>query len=314
MLKTFAQRNFLHRISTLTHFTERGRTPLQHNLKTNLRFLQRSSVNLVKLFRESENLYAYSILQTIPITENAIFIQKNPNQLIATEQDFNKLLAKNWRSATATEIVQAFKSVTDFCVSNGIPVSDTRFDQLVDGLMDQIEHLRDDEIADLLKCLIKFPMCSSYTDHNFHDIWSALDDICLIRMPKWTLEKQFYFAELWYRLNLGRIGDYIFEFTDKLINKVFKMRLTKEQLIHTYFYLNITRKKNIEFEFEYALEKVIDELTADEMGIVAMGYFKTETKIKLLSIIEAMCRKIIREHDSIHEITLSAILKVSETW
>lgn len=313
MLKHLLRGNVLHKLTTAANFLEAGKAPQQHNLKTTVRFFHRNTVKLAKLFTESENLYAYSILQKIPIAKSAIFVAKTPDKLIATEQEFNKFLAKNWRNATASETVQAFKDVVDFCVSKGIAVSDNRFDELVDGLMDNMEKLTDEEICDLMKCLIKFPLCESYDSHNFHDIWSALDDICLLRMPKWSLEKRFYVAELWYRLNLGRLCDYTFEFTDKLQDRAMKMRLTKQQLVHTFFYINITRKRSVDFEFEYLLEKVIDELTADEMGIVAMGYFKTETKIKLLPIIEAMCRKIVQEHATIHEISLAAILKVSES-
>lgn len=313
MLKNLLQRNVLRKITATTNYFDAGKAPLQHNLKTTLRFFRTNTVNLAKLFAESENLYAYSVLQTIPIAESAIFVPKTPNKLIATESNFSEFLAKNWKSASVGEIVEAFKNVVDFCAANKIPVSDQRFDGLVDGLLNNVEKLTYEEIGDLMKCLIKFPLCESYDAHNFHDIWSALDDVCLIRMPKWSLEQRFYVAELWYRLNLGRLCDYTFQFTDKLQNHATNLRLTKEQLIHAFFYLNITRKRNVEFEFEYALEKVINELSADEMGIVAMGYFKTETKIKLLPIVEAMCRKIIAEHATMHEIALAAILKVSSS-
>lgn len=308
LIRPFAPRNAI----VTNHIFAVTTASLQPNLKfANLQFLRNTAVNLGKLFQESENLYAYSILQTIPISDTAIFTAKTPDRLITTKEDFNKFLAKNWRTTSASEIVQAFKDVVDFCASNGIAVSDGRFDNLVDGLLDHVEQLTDEELSDLMKCLIKFPMCDSYEAKNFHDIWSALDDICLLRMGNWSVEKRFYFAELWFRLNLGRLCDYTYELTDKLTRKAYSFRLTKEQLVHTFFYINITRKRKVEFDFEYALERVIGEMSADEMGVVALGYFKTESKIKLLSIIEAMCRKIIEEHRTIHDISLSALLKVS---
>lgn len=308
LMRPFVPRNLItknHNYAALT-------APLRPNLKfANLRFLRSTVINLGKLFQESENLYAYSILKTIPISDKAIFTAKTPDRLIATQEDFNKFLSKNWRKENGSEIVQAFKDVVDFCALNGIAVSDPRFDNLVNGFLDHVEQITDEELSDLLKCLIKFPLCDSYEAHNFHDIWSALDDICLLRMKNWSVEKQFYFAELWYRLHLGRLSDYIFEFIDKLTKKASNFQLTKEQLVHTFFYLNIMRKRKVEFDFEYALERVIGEMSADEMAVVALGCFKTESKIKLLSIIDAMCRKIIAEHQTIHEITLSALLKVS---
>lgn len=290
------------------HAVRTLKPPKRHNLQK-LRYLTTSTVSYVKLYTDTENIYAHKILQTIPVADNAIFTLKPPNQKVTTTEDFERLLDQNWRKKTATEILEAFKNVSDYCMANNIPLSDKRFDRLVDGFVDHVEKLTDDQMSDFMICLQKFPWCSSYDAHNFHDIWSALDDICLIRMHEWPVKKRYYFADLWYRLNLARICAYNFEFTDKLIGYAARQRLSKEEIVHTFFYLNICRRRKIDFELEYALEKVVDELSADEMGIVAMGYFKTETKIKLLPIVDAMCRKIIAEHDTMHEITLAAILK-----
>lgn len=97
---------------------------------------------------------------------------------------------------------------------------------------------------------------------------------------------------------------------DRMDTRASAMRLTKSQIIHTFFYHNLCRRKEITFELQYALEQYVNEMSADELAVIAMGFFKTQTKIKLPSIYEAMCNKIIQEHGVIHEISLAAILKV----
>lgn len=95
---------------------------------------------------------------------------------------------------------------------------------------------------------------------------------------------------------------------DRLAKRAHK--LTKEQLVNIFFYFNASRKRSVDFEYEDALTNYINELTADQMAVIAMGYFKTKTKIKGMPIMQAMTKMVTENSKSIHEISLAAILKV----
>lgn len=97
---------------------------------------------------------------------------------------------------------------------------------------------------------------------------------------------------------------------DRIERRAKAVTLTKEQILKTYFCINACRRKSVPFELEYCLERFINDITADEMGVIAMGYFKSQTKLKLVTVADAMCKRIIEERESIHEVTLAAILKV----
>ncbi|KAF2900424.1 hypothetical protein ILUMI_05763 [Ignelater luminosus] len=293
-IKTFKQPNL-----TYLH--------VSHNFNL-VRGIQTSSHLSGRIYKDSENVYAYNILQTIPIVDKDIFVVKSPNEVITTLDDFNSLLDQNWRIKSSTEIVEGFKSALNYCTQNDINVSDQRFDKLVDGLVDHVQDLTDSELLELLDCLIEYPLCDSYTAHNFHDIWSALDDVCIWKIPNWSTETMFMFADRWYRLNLGKVGNYINELVKRLSRK--PERLTKAQLIHTFFYVNICRKQFVDFNYENALQKHINTFNADEMAIAAMGFFKSQSPIKLKFLLQPMIAQIKKECHTIHEITLTAILKV----
>lgn len=164
-----------------------------------------ASVFCAKVFKDTENLYAFDVLQTIPVNTAVSYTPKSLNKALTATEEFNKLLDQDFRKASVSDIVQAFKNALHYCVTNNIAVSDHRFDKLVDGLMDNIEHLNDQDLYELLSVLAKFPPCENYTSHNFHDIWSALDDACLHKMTNWDTDTMFNFAELWFQLNLGKI-------------------------------------------------------------------------------------------------------------
>ncbi|KAJ8954160.1 hypothetical protein NQ318_005754 [Aromia moschata] len=254
-------------------------------LKNPPRNLHISATNEAKLFFDHENSYAFEIISRDPPVSTI-----SPDNKVKTTEEFNAALDQNWRASSASEIVKTFINVKDYCIENGIAVSDARFDKLVDGLMDHCETLTDTELADLLSCLCDYPPCQFYTSHNFHDIWSCLDDICCWKMIGWDTEKMFIYANLWYKLNLGKLCDYVFVLIDRLTRRADS--LSKDQL------------------YEYALEKQIENMNVDEMAVVAMGYFKTKTKIKLITVAQAMVKRVTENSKSVHEISLTAILKI----
>lgn len=176
---------------------------LNHNLKfLNVqRTIYVSKVSAAKLFYDYENAFAFNIINK---DGNNIVPIKSPVSEVTTLEKFNDVLNQNWRHSSCTEIVNAFKNVKGYCVSNGINISDTRFNNLVDGLMDHCEKLSDTELFELLQCLSELPPCDSATSHNFHDVWSCLDDMCCWKMIEWDIEKMFKFANVWYKLNLGK--------------------------------------------------------------------------------------------------------------
>lgn len=88
-------------------------------------------------------------------------------------------------------------------------------------------------------------------------------------------------------------------------------QLNKDQLVKIFFCFNIVRSKAVNFEYEYALEHLVQEMDVDELAVVALGYFKTKTKIKIVPIMKTMIEKVTQNTETIHEISLSAILKVN---
>ncbi|XP_018328686.1 FAST kinase domain-containing protein 5, mitochondrial isoform X3 [Agrilus planipennis] len=261
-----------------------------------------------KLFTEHENDFAFQVMKKISLPRLENFQLKSPNEAISSLEKFNGHLNQEWRSKTASEIIQCFIDCLDYCVNNNITVADPRFDKLVDGLVDHVEHINDEELSQLLQCLTKYPSTDSHKSHNFHDIWSALDDLCCWKLPTWTLEKMFHFAELWYNLRLGRISRYNSQFVKYLHENSSKLNGT--HLICTCFYLNLCRNFEFAKDFESQLEDYIDSFSIDEMAVVSMGFFKSRTPIQSKTILNNFIRKIKRERSKIKDISLSAILKL----
>ncbi|CAG9815090.1 unnamed protein product [Phaedon cochleariae] len=263
-----------------------------------------SDMKTSKLFATHENSFAFNVITK----HNLNKLQYKVSEEVFTLQAFNNLLDRNWRECAAEDIMNAFENVRKYCIVNNIPLSDMRFNKLVDGLMDNCEKLSDENLISLLGCISEYPLCENFDAHNFHDIWSCLDDICCWKMVNWDIDKCFIVANIWYKMNLGKLCDFIFILIDRLSKKA--ENLSKDQLVNVLFYFNVCRRRAVDFEYEYAIEKQIRNMNVDEMAIVSMGYFKTKTRIKILGIIEAMVQKVTEDSKDIHEIALTAILKV----
>lgn len=145
-----------------------------------------------------ENNFAFGIITKFTPTKDAFKETK-----IITLEEFEKFLGQNWRQSAANEIAKAFVKVQDFCVQNNIAVDDKRFNNLIDGIVDNCEHLTSEDIQVIMETLVAMPQARGYDAHNFHDLWSCLDDICCWKMVEWDPDSQFAIANLWFKLSLG---------------------------------------------------------------------------------------------------------------
>lgn len=64
-------------------------------------------------------------------------------------------------------------------------------------------------------------------------------------------------------------------------------------------------------DYEYNMEKYITHMTMEEIGIFALAFFKTKTSILNQKLLVYTMNRVVEEIDSIHQITLTAIAKVS---
>lgn len=90
-------------------------------------------------------------------------------------------------------------------------------------------------------------------------------------------------------------------------------RLMPHQLVLLLFYQNLLRTLNKSVKFfsiEERLAQVIDSLSVEEVGVACMGFFKTQNAICSNELAEKVVSKLLKEADTVPEITLASITKV----
>lgn len=98
----------------------------------------------------------------------------------------------------------------------------------------------------------------------------------------------------------------------KSINLIY-FRLTPKQLVQTMFYANINRRFLLKlpmYDIEHEIFSHYDEFTVKELGILSLGFFKTQTPIRNQELVKKLYGSVISEISNINSLNLAAFLKV----
>lgn len=89
--------------------------------------------------------------------------------------------------------------------------------------------------------------------------------------------------------------------------------MTPKQLVQTMFYANTNRKffpTLPMYDIEQEICSYYNDFNIRELGIVSLGFFKTQTPIRSQELVRNMYKSVINEIHNINSIELAAFLKV----
>lgn len=267
-----------------------------------------SATLAVKNFTNSENIFAHSILQN---NSKCLVLRGEENEVnntVCNDIVFNR----NWNDLSTDDILKHLQMIGSYCNRNGITISDERFDKFVDVCTERCFDFTDDQLTKSLQILIHHPQTSSHRSRNFVELWTAFDDACVHRINQWNYDKMLYICDHWHMLNLGRCNTFNWV-AGRTIGKKLR-KLPVHQMIQLMFYINLKREPFLEMiDFETNLLRSVDELSLNEISIMCMGFFKTQTKFRIPELITRIFDRLIREIDTVQDIPMVCILKVIAT-
>lgn len=260
-----------------------------------------------KLFVDNENRYAHQILQAkdqYHVVRRQLD-QDDPSQLhsldVSIDQDYSQF--------SHQEVLRHLNRVAKFCRNNSVCISDQRFDRFVDHFTHVCFDLDDNSLIEALRILAHVPETAGLNTRNFVELWSVLDDACVERILSWDTDTILLVCDHWYLLNLGKVNKFNWQATKKLGRKLRK--LETHQLVQAMFYCNLLRSPTVEMiDFEMGMGQRIDEMSLDEVAVMCMGFFKTQTSLKGFDLIGEIYRRLMRDVDSVQDISFVNIIKV----
>ncbi|KAI4502387.1 hypothetical protein M0802_002299 [Mischocyttarus mexicanus] len=261
-----------------------------------------------KMTYGSENQYARNYLQSSYHYKNTI-VPERKWEIIVTDEEAKQLLNKDWSTATVTEIVLALRTLSYHIVNKSDHDIDQlpRYDHILNALTANIDNLTLDLLEKVLISLLSFPEHLKKTK-EFNNLWKSLDNYCQKQYTNWPIDKMFLIADSFLCLHYKN-SDYIWKFLRKMNSKLNK--LTAKNVVQLMFIVNIIRQTPLNmYEVECILEQHLDDLTINELGLIAMGFFKSNTKIRDSKLLKAITLRLANDLKSVDNVSLSALFKL----
>ncbi|XP_055912062.1 uncharacterized protein LOC129946061 [Eupeodes corollae] len=263
-----------------------------------------------KVFHDNENHHAHEVLVNT-IKSFPIFQPISANSFSSPMGNLPETILnpRLCNKSDPDRIVEDFKSLMLYCHKKEVCISEDTFDEFVDLFCSECHKFSDEQIIDCLAYLRIHPSTTSTRTKNYCEIWNELDKVCVSRIDQWKMKELLHISDAWYQLGVARISKFVLLALRKIGRKVSKM--SRDEMIHSMFFCNIVRRPIIEmFDYEVNFNKLIDGMSIDEVGVMSMGFFKTQTPIRNPELIDKIIRKTIGSVDTVKDITLVAILKI----
>uniref|UniRef100_A0A0K8TZK4 FAST kinase domain-containing protein 5 n=1 Tax=Bactrocera latifrons TaxID=174628 RepID=A0A0K8TZK4_BACLA len=265
-----------------------------------------------KVFVDRENKHAHDVLvqslkpyQIFRVDEITPAVANGP---IAPE--LPALISTGELSrATFEEVFDTFNALAYYCIRTSTCISDSRFEQFCQIFCEQTHKLSNEQLLSALRLLSQLPTEKSVREPNYMQLWNNLDVECCRRIEHWSSDELLLVCDAWYSLNLARVCEFAWEALRKLGRKV--RRMQPEQLVQAMFYCNVLRRPVFEmFDFEVNLVRFVDSMSLQELGVMSMGFFKTQTPIRNPELLDHLYKCLIAEIETVDDITMVSILKV----
>uniref|UniRef100_A0A182PBJ0 RAP domain-containing protein n=1 Tax=Anopheles epiroticus TaxID=199890 RepID=A0A182PBJ0_9DIPT len=263
----------------------------------------------VKKYVEAENDYAVAVLRNLRARTDAVELEPDGRSV-----NLDEVLpaAEQWCGNVPEKVLLLLRHVVARVqqdTSETATLEDTRFAGFINAFVRSVPQLTDEQLSQALGTLAVLEDIKSIYEPNYLALWTALDAECLARVADWNVDRLLHFADQWYPLRLVKQGKFVHKAIWKISNRLRK--LPPEQLVRTVFYINLTRVpvENM-MDIEVNFRQNFDAFTIDDVAVLCMGFFKTETPVRDGELLERIYRKVTEEVGSVEDIALTAILKL----
>uniref|UniRef100_A0A182XXT7 RAP domain-containing protein n=1 Tax=Anopheles stephensi TaxID=30069 RepID=A0A182XXT7_ANOST len=261
----------------------------------------------VKKFIDSENDYASAVLQNVQLTGHRLTVPDQPADMESILQSPDR-----WCKGDPEKVLQLLRHIVASIGAKGEGASaleDVRFSEFITTFVRLVPSFSDTQLSQALETLAALEEIQSIYEPNYLSLWTTLDTECLERVVSWNVDQLLHFADRWYPLRLAKQGKYVNKAIWKISNRLRK--LPPHQLLKTAFYINLTRVpvENM-IDIETNFHQNFATFSIDDIAILCMGFFKTETPIRNGELLDKIYHKLTTQLPAVDDIALTAILKL----
>lgn len=256
-------------------------------------------------FVPHENNHAEMILRKSEISSNTLSMPLSDEEH-SQISDAVSLMERDWSSMDNEEFAKNFKILSFYARENQITMEDLDYRGIFKILASRCSSFSDEELQCLLSCLELW--MGNRRQIPYIDLSEAVDDECLRRMDHWSVDRLLLINDRLHKLGMIRTSKFSSTSLRTLSAKLHG--LSPANLVHLAFLLKVGPKMLIDLQnFEHCLNKCIDRLTAEELGIIAIMFFRYQYSIKSEDLLLKIFRIVQDNVHTISDISLSSCLK-----
>lgn len=246
-----------------------------------------------------------SILQESTYYDKTIFPSIKTAAIVSSE-DIDYLYSVNWFHESPNNVINAIKKLT-YSYLSGTHLEIPLYDSILTACTKCLPEFQDQQIKILLQCSIALQEMIMKT-MCYKKFIKTLNTECIKRFYGKNIEEILLIIDAFYQLDPSN-SDFLWRAVRKLATKVYK--LSAKSLVQLFFVLPVVNKSSLNmYELEYRVQECMCDLTGDELGIIARGFFRKKRKIQNRLLMPQIITKAIKQIDIIDDTSLASIMKL----
>ncbi|CAD1470020.1 unnamed protein product [Heterotrigona itama] len=255
--------------------------------------------------RIPEHKIIRSILQASTYYDKTIFPPLKTTAIVSSE-DIDYLYTINWFRESPDNIISAIKKLT-YSYLSGTHLEIQLYDSILTACIKCLPEFQDQQIKILLQCSITLQEMIVKTI-CYKKFIKTLNKECIKRFYGSNIEEILLIIDAFYQLDPSN-SDFLWRAMRKLTTKVYK--LSAKSLVQVFFVLPIVNISSINmYELECRVQECISDLTANELGIIARGFFRKKRRLYNRFLMPQIMTKAIKQINIIDATSLASIMKL----
>lgn len=178
------------------------------------------------------------------------------------------------------ELISAFENLLKFSKTNGIPLSDSRFNEFVDTFTQRLDDFSLNQTIRALQYFLRYSMHrDSIQQPNYIELFQAFDQACTIKSQDLLPDQLLFISSMWINVPFAR-KTYTVQLLSRLFNRYMRT-FNAPQMTQALFFSNSMAQEIGDVRaLENVLERNIDDLSIEELSSVLWTFGRLDTKIE----------------------------------
>ncbi|XP_003402672.1 FAST kinase domain-containing protein 5, mitochondrial [Bombus terrestris] len=259
-----------------------------------------------------ENIYIPEHKVMHLILEDSIHYDKTifpriKSNAVVTSEDIECLYNVDWSYESPENTLNAVKKLA-YSYLSGTCLERSLYDGILEACIKHLPVMQDKQIKTLMQRLITLHDIITVSP-LYKRLMKELNAKCIKQFYSSNTEQMLLIIDAIYQLDNTNL-DFIWRALRKLLSKPHK--LSGKQLVQVFFVLPLIDSRSFinMFEIECRLQECLHELVADEIGIIARGFFLNKRTIKNKALMPIIMDKVKIHATTVNSASLAAIMKI----